>query len=220
MRAHRMRASGIKSAFPSIANTQESSSGSSSTSFSVLMPTGITAGQALVMIVRYFEGPTAINTPAGWALLSSTINASYGSMAIFAKTAVGGDGTVSVTTTAAVTNKLATVLRLENFYGVVANGAAAASGNSGGTSPDPPSCSAPWGSAKNLWIACATAGNGASVTTYPANYTLNQTPPGWAAPALTFAARERVASSENPGAFSISAAAAQGMAATIVVRGT
>ncbi len=219
MRAHRMRASGIKSAFPSIANTQESFSFSSDTSFSVLMPTGIEAGQALVMIVRYYEPPTAVSTPAGWTLLTSTINGSNGSMAIFAKTAAGGDGTVIVTTTAAVTNKQATVLRLEDFYGDVANGAAAASINSGGTSPDPPPKTASWGSAKNLWIACATVGNAATIT-YPANYTLNQTAPGDAAPALTYAAREREASSEDPGAFSVSSAAAQPIAATIVVRGT
>ncbi len=219
MRAHRMRASGIKSAFPSIANTLESFSFSSGTSFSVLMPTGIEAGQALVMIVRYYEPPTAVSTPAGWTLLTSTINGGNGSMAIFAKTAAGGDGTVSVTTTAAVTNKHATVLRLEDFYGDVANGAAAASENTAGTSPDPPSLSAPWGSAKNLWVACATVGNGATIT-YPANYTLSQYASGANAPRLALAAREREASSENPGAFSVSSAAARPIAATIVVRGT
>ncbi len=218
MRAHRMRAV-LRSAFPSIVNTMESTSNSSGTSFSVLMPTGIEAGQALVMIARYYQPPTAINTPSGWNLLSSTVNGTNGSMAIFAKTAVGGDGTVSVTTTAAVTVKQATVLLLENFYGDVANGAAATSANASGTSPDPPSRSAPWGSAQNLWIACTTLANGASVT-YPANYTLSEYAVLDKAPAIALAARELKASSENPGAFSISAAAAQGIVATIVIRGT
>lgn len=219
MRAHRMRAAvGGGSAFPIVQNERESTSFTSGTSFSVLMPTGIVAGNLLLMIVRYLQAPTAVAVPAGWSDAGSYIPGGTYSMAIFMKLAVGGEGTASVTTTAATTNKTATVLRISNFYGTLASGVDAFYAISTTAAPDPPSLSPTWGAAKNLWLGVCMAANTAGIT-YPSGYSDYQYSSGADAPRVAIAGRNLETATENPPAFSLTSGVSS-IAFTYAIRGT
>jgi hypothetical protein len=85
--------------------------------------------------------------------------------------------------------------------------------------PDPPSLTASWGAAPNLWIAVASNVAAASISSYPANYTDNQLNPiNGTVGSIGVATRNLSLATEDPGVFTNSSSA-NCSAQTIVVRG-
>jgi hypothetical protein len=71
------------------------------TSIAVTVPSGISAGDTLFLVMAYDEGTGGTwTTPSGWTLVAtndSSDNNQDGHVSLFCKTAAGGEGTVTVT---------------------------------------------------------------------------------------------------------------------------
>lgn len=166
----------------------------------VTLPSGITAGEMLIVIqTMSFDGITFGN-PSGWTRFLTA----GGAAAIHAwyRVADGSEGsTLSLSRNGGSALTRALCFRIRNFTGTPEATATASATTS--TTPDPPSLSPSWGSAKTLWIAMAYANNASSLSNYPTNYGSpdvvnngNQVAAAW---------RTTTASSENPGVFTFNA---------------
>lgn len=177
--------------------TNSSSEAVGTTSHTVSLPAGITAGDELIVIFGIKRG--SITTPSGWTLLHNSGPAPQPEIAIYRKVASGSEGsTVSITTS---------LSEISNHYTFRLSGAGAtevgtvATGSS--TAPDPTSLTPVGGALDYLWIA-AQVNNGGSTTGYPTNYTNGAAVEAGGESYVAVARRELNASSENPGAFTLS----------------
>lgn len=134
------------------------------TSHVITMPSGITAGNLLVIIFSVDGIPTASIASGGWSKLGQTSDGTnVVTQAIFYKVAAGGD-TATVTTTAAEQSSHV-VLNISGAGSTITG--TAASGSS--TNSNPPSHDA--GSAKNyLWLATRAGDSTVVATAPPTNF--------------------------------------------------
>jgi len=192
-------------AFPTVESTTGTQFSTSTTSHDVAMPATVNANDLLVMVCGWYS-TAAQTTPDGWTLLGTNTKAD-----IYVKKADGTEGgtTVDVVLNTARTGAV-NVLRISGWYGDLAGVEIGTWSDSGGTSaPDPPSVTATWGSADNLWIAftCGTDDD-ATANAAPANYTnLVSTVSGAGTNAgaeVCTATRQNATDAEDPGAFELS----------------
>lgn len=185
-------------------NTYSDNTGSVS-SHPVNLPSGITAGDLLLLFVAINSNPT-VTDPSTWTPLVSAVNSD--TFRIYAKIASGSEGstvTVGLNSNQRVAAVAYRITGARN--GVTSSEIAVSSAVTGSSAtPDPPSLTPSWGSAENLWIAVTFASDSSfTFSSYPTNYSLgqNNVQPGAAgnSSAVSVAARLLTGTSEDPGVF-------------------
>lgn len=186
-------------AFPTVINTANTVSGGSVSSFPLTMPASIVAGRLLLAVACAALNDSATTAMSGWTKVGSAQRTSgFGTLAVFAKSAAGGD-TGTVTGTLAL--RSATTYQIDDWSGSIADIQLVVSGTV--ATLDPPSLTPGFGALDYLWIAAAR--NGAAVTGAPTNYGSLLTAGGGSNPVMASAVRSLNASSEDPGVFAGSA---------------
>jgi len=210
---------GAAPAYPVVAATNESTTSTAGTSHIVSLPTGITAGDLLLVCLDKGSTSATVDALAGWTELLD--EASANGLYIAYRKADGSEGSTITLTTSASTRSAEITFRITGAQdpaiqppeiGTTATGTSA--------TPDPPAAVMTGGSKDYLVIAFAgMAGEEADDDTWgntpPTNY--SPTPPlqktggtvGTNLGALAIAAyRQLTASSENPGTFGVDVSAA------------
>jgi hypothetical protein len=180
------------------------------TSHPLNMPSGITAGELLVMCAMLDRERPAPSGLAGWTQLF-WVNTDPG-LGLYYKTAAGGE-TLTLTYGVGLNASYA-VLRITNWQGTPET-TTTATGSS--TAPNSGSISPSWGTASaSFFISMASQFNTSSITTtgVPTNYT---GPHPSTAGSGAMAYRVATASSEDPSAFTISSSASWA-ARTVAIR--
>lgn len=198
---HRFPTGGGGGGFPQVEATATSGN-ASTTTHTVNLPTGITSGELLVMVIRCGLTNITFTVPTGWTALVGELDA-LGTSLVCYRTADGGEGsTVSVTTSGTRTSAAIT-MRISGWSAIEGAGL-----SNSGTAGDPASLSPTWGSDDTLWIAVVTNRTTVVISAAPTNYsglvtaystTTGDTSTVEASAAVAF--RELAASSEDPGAF-------------------
>lgn len=188
---------GVSATAPVVNGTRTTSSVASGASqdLDCTLPSGIVAGEMLVVIVAT-DGNTAADWgwPAGWTAISGTTNLP---IAGAYRIATGSDGSTVNAGTNVTTKLMACTYRISNFTGAPEMGTAA-SGTS--AAANPPSLTWSWGSFPTLVIAAMTLNSSTVASAAPSGYSSLTTKvqggdhAAWAERAVT-------AASEDPGAF-------------------
>ena len=224
-------ASSSGSAQVSSVTTTDSGAGfnSDNVNHTVSLPT-TSAGDLLLMFFSYdSNGDPTITDPdgtGGWTELIAQNSATNGVIgSVWAKVATGSDGSSVNFVSSNAQSAAAQVYRIaaNNWYGDIQDGIAVASGTGGTntTSRNPPSLTAPWGSANNLWIAYLAGGTHTGVSSYPSGYSNGYHAYGNTGTNGASVATARLESSsetEDPGTFTVSPTNNQGIPFTIAVR--
>ncbi len=209
--------------YPTVASTDTSSRGNSAFVDAVTLPSGVEAGDLLV-IFHFSDGTLTRTFPPPWVEIkdasdsadNSTIGVAY---------LIATEATTTMNVTKNVQERfLAISIRISaaSWHGTtppeISTGVTGTS-----ASPNPDSVTASWGSATNLFIAVMdyddSAGSNA-ISAYPANYGSNNinspVVSGGSAGRGGIATRELLASSDDPGSFTITSD--EWWAGTIVVK--
>lgn len=136
---------------PTISSYSEYSNNSVVSSHPVTLPSGIVAGNLLLMAIRPASG-RSVNTPSGWTRKTGV--SSGGETEILAKVATGSEGATQTVTFSSTGRAVAITWRITDWGGSIATdiAAAIAAGN------DCPALNPGWGTAKKLWM-CGKTGN-------------------------------------------------------------
>jgi PKD repeat protein len=206
--------------FPQVAATNSGANDVNSTSHTLNLPTGIAAGNLLIIFYAFDGSPTVSGiSENGYSTLGTT-SASSPYTRVAYKIATGSEGS-TVTFTSDVAEKSAHITyRITGWHGTTAPAistvATATSAN-----PDPASLNpSGWDIEETLWLAVAAwdAGN-TNLSTFPSGYTnglLNRATSSDGVGIAT-AQRELAAASEDPGAFTLTGSQAW-KAYTLAVR--
>ncbi len=206
--------SGVAVVAPAIVSSAASNSTASGevTSFAVTMPGGLVAGNKLVAIVAADGAPTM--TASGWTKINQADQFGAAALAVFQKTAVGGD-----TMTVSLGSAEYVAVEVVQIEGVDTVEAGFATGTN--VNPDPPSLTLATGSRDAVALAAIGHDSGTvSTSAVPSTYTRigseNVAGAGIGAGAgVAVASKTISAASANPGTFTISGTE-QWVAATIV----
>lgn len=198
-------------AFPTVDAVNGNNSAGTTTNHVCALPSGINvSGKRILVFLTTRANGENPTFPSGWSVVSQgQIDTTFGVGTLVQHVTDGtegytGDGsdTITATTTSACGSANTSFL----ISGSAAVEAGGASSNRTGA-PDSGSFSPSWGGADTLWIAAALIGAGQSATFgYPASYT-NDRLDRWnnSSGAMVMTARRTLAaSSEDPGAFSLS----------------
>lgn len=216
--------------FPEALPPTGTSFGTAVASHPVPMPSGIAAGDLLLVLFanRGASGTGTAPPPNGWTTLWSATSGATNPVRFsgFAKQATGSEaGTVDFTTSIA-NQAAAQVYRIPaaTWRGDLSDGVEASTTVSAtGTSLNPPALTPPqWGARKHLWLACAAHAREHALTASPADYT--PSPALRTSSSVTIgnctalsARRPLEAAAEDPGSFTI-AASADGVTVTLAIR--
>lgn len=207
------------------ASASWNSANATTSSAAVTLPSGIAAGNLLLMFFIKNGTTDDITDPSGWTELASATPNSTDLAKIYAKIASGSEGATETVAITSAQRAAAITYRITgNRNGVTSSEIAVSSVNIDGNtlSPNSPSLTPSWGSAENLWISVGFANDGAfTFGSYPTNYSLGQqlSQHGTAsANAVVAAAYLLTASSEDPGAFTISVSSRVWNTYTLAVR--
>lgn len=196
--------------FPSIAAiNHQGDTGSANTSRSVLLPSGIVAGNLLIVVMCTFSASVTITVPSGWTALDNT-GVANNSVAVIWKIASGSEGSSVAVTFSASTRVAAVSYRITGYDAAIAPVYATTTGSftsMANSTADPPSNS-PGVTRDTLWLAIGfnviqTSQTISALASYPTNYSLNQVNSlgGVFQYGIAAAARQLNAASENPGVF-------------------
>lgn len=176
--------------YPQVVATTQGTS-ATGTSHTLTLPNG-NANDLIIVWVGGSNATSTVTWGSGWTEL---FDATAGVAFISAGYLIDDnstDGTLTVTTSA--TTPLHYICYRITDYSGVPEAGVAASGTS--ANPNPPSLTASWGSAANLWIVGEVAPF--TVSSYPANYT-----DGIFQAQLGTAQRERTTATEDPSAYTL-----------------
>lgn len=209
-------------AFPTVQTVGRGGGVTSGGVYTATMPTGIQSGDRLVAMVGFERVATTISvtTPSGWRLIATDLFTSGGISArlwMADRDADGTEGsTLSITTDA--DSGASQIYRITGHDAATpTEGATGAGGNN--STPNPPAVTPSWGAADTLWFAVHARRGTTTVSAYPTSYTngINDTS-GTGNPAQVASARRELnASSEDPGAFTLSGTA-RNVPGTVAVR--
>lgn len=205
-------------AYP-VVESSATSGTSAASSHTANLPSGITAGDLLLLFVAASAGAArTVTTPSGWTEIYNEVGPGDLRRAIaYYKIAAGSEGSTLGMTGSGNINWAVTALRISGFSGVP-EVSSSASGTD--TSPDPASLSPSWGSGDTLWIAACHQRVHGTDPTLPSGYGSLVTATsgsGTSHGRMSTATRNVTASSENPGAFGLSASA-NWVARTLAIR--
>lgn len=188
--------------FPAV-QTKTTTSKNSSSPFTLNMPTGLAAGDLMVMVLDRFGSGQTFTWPAGWTQVFSIDDGrTTSTFAVAWKIAVGGEGsTISVSSSTTATRVIAAGAYRIDFAAASAGIEAATATST--TQGNPPSLTPSWGALDTLWLAVMASGDSLSLDGYPANYSSDQQSVT-AAPTLAMATRQLNATSDNPPFYSTS----------------
>lgn len=213
-------------AFPAFATPASGATNSSNTTtHTCALPTNSSGDLLVVIISQQYNlgnGPGSFTPPAGWTEIADDSNGSSVGSCTIAKISTGGETQVVVTSS--LTGRGAYfAFAVTGAYSTVADGIAAgtASFATGSTTPDPPSVTAPWGSADNLFLCYyGVPDTSTTVTSYPTNYTyFTGRALGSFGVQICAAARQLAAASDNPPQFvKDGTTTGQRVAQTLVIR--
>ena len=196
-------------AFPTVAATNGGNVTADSTSHTVNLPGGISAGDLLIAIFAVDDTPT-ITWPAGWTQLAEDVGAlSEVTASIYYREADGTEGASITVTTDVSEGSAHTTYRITDWHGTSAPEISAVSSDATST-PDPNSLSPSWGAEDTLWLAVVCYWPGSrTVSSYPTNYTdgINDRWSSSSGTGVGSGRRELNSSSEDPGTFTLSASA-------------
>jgi hypothetical protein len=202
-------------AFPTVAGSGTSGADDNTTTVNVTI-TGATSGELLVVWAGS-EATPAWPTPSGWT--EKQVGTGNGKKGwVWAKVAAGSDTLALVRTGLSGSVSLAWY-RLADVVGGLA-GLEVAALSAVFSDSDPPSVTASWGSADNLFL-CGKTGNQTTVSSWPTSYTSNQIASGNGGGGYNntvMANRQLAAATDNPSAFSDGGGF--GLGFTAVVRGS
>ncbi len=188
-------------------------------SFTINLPATVNSGDLLLICTE--NGNNRSSTfPGAWTELFDTGSSDVACVVAY-KIADGSEGGTSINVTLSGSSaKVGACLRITNWHGTTPPEATVSAFIAGGQ-PDPPSETASWGTANNLWIVFAACDpNSLTVSSYPTNYTMNQSVQAGGAGTsgmMVLASRELNAATENPGAFTMSSTS-NCRGSTIVIR--
>lgn len=178
------------------------------TSRSVALPSSCVTGQRLVLIIG--SKGDGIGFPAGWTESADNDDGSSANLAIAYRDCDGSEG-ASITVTSSSSVGLAWIIyRFSKLDQTVAPSLAAEANNSD-ANPNSAAVTPSWGALDTVWISAFAAAKdpAATVSVYPSGYTENQTYVAATNSGLKgyvgAAIRRLNATSDNPGAFTISA---------------
>lgn len=210
-------------AFPAFSTSIDTDFAASVTSMAVNMPATVNAGDRLIALVHVRNAGTWNTIPTGWSKIAEQAGGgAVGELSIFEKVAIGNeDGTTATWITSASTTGAWKVLRITGAHASTASEVTATSGDA--TAANPPSETASWGSADNLFIAVAghSASSAAAWSAAPTNYSnfaINGASSGGSAVCVAFGTRQLANATDDPGTFTVSGSNRWWGAATIVVR--
>ena len=199
-------------AFPQVGSESSGTQTSDSTSWTLTYPSGIQAGDLLIVIMACDGLPTPITITDFDTLGDTPAASNLAVLAVRGKVATGSESGNFTATLNAAEQGCWRVLRITagTWYGgtVLSGQAVDAGGSASGTStaPDPVNNPAVWGQRDNLFIAMSAADHGDTTHTgFPTNYsnTSSQESGGANGAALGVARRENYVAAEDPSAFTI-----------------
>lgn len=204
--------------FPVLATTRANGTASSGSNFTFgAMPTGTTSGDLLVAFGHTVDDNANYTDPAGWTRKDSEPG-NTGRSFVWARVATGTDPLVFPLSE--MTNSIGIIVaRITGWDGADVSSVEATLALDFSGNGDPPSHTATWGIADNLWLAVCGL-EGANIAAYPSGYSGGATGFNdgvWGAVALAY--KESAAASENPGT-GFSTGGGTVHVGTIVVRGT
>lgn len=194
--------------FPTISTVTPTTFATSVTSMAVNMPAVVDVGDYLLAMVEVRNSGT-FTPPSGWVELDTQLGGgSVGKLTIFYKVADGDEGGTTETFTASTgTSAIWQVRKVSGADVTVPPESNTASGDV--SSANPPTLSPSWGADDNLWVVIAghAAASATAFSGAPTNYTgfdNDGASSGGAACSVATAYRELNASTEDPGAFTVS----------------
>ena len=199
-------------AFPQVQTSAASLETTDTGTHDLLMPSGIQANDLLVAFCAVNGNPTINSTPAGWAKgIDTANNNATAKYVLFWKRATGSetDTTFGTSTNEQSANR---IYRISVAH-TSTDPEFLAANLINGTQPNPPTFNPTgWDVEDTLWFATYGSPNGLGTTTgWPTNYSSNQNHDKTntstsAGAAVVTATRESAAASEDPAAFTASAA--------------
>lgn len=166
---------------------------SNTTSHAITLPTGIVAGE-LLLVVFSTDGNPTVTAPADWQKLGQASNGTTVTGAVFYKTAAGSD-TLTITTSASEQSSHVSFRFAPGNYVLGANA------NGSSTNSNPPTLALT--ATDVLWIATRSGDSTVVATVAPTNYANLQTiaAAGTGGASTNTAERSLNAASEDPGTF-------------------
>ena len=159
-------------AFPAVATVNYSEETVGTTTHDVLLPTGISAGDLLLLFMGIDGNPTISGMPGGWNNIMSATTTTLRGEAWY-KFAVGGESDFAYTSSA----RERSVNRTWRVTGAHASSApefSATQPTGSATSANFPTATPSWGAEDSLWVCFAALDGSISATGYPTNFTDNQ----------------------------------------------
>jgi hypothetical protein len=193
-------------------------SGTGSTSQIVSLPTGIVAGELLLVVIGA-EGDRSYTWPAGWTELADSLNGTISSATIGYRTATGSEGSTMTVTSSSGTGSAHVAMRISGSWATPTISTLATGSN---TTPDPNSVTSAV-SREKLWlpVAAGRLNNSLAGVSPPSGYTTVASSSYVSGGVGSFATVASLISSSNtlnPGIFSLSTGSnADWLAWTIVV---
>lgn len=214
-------------AFPTVDHRLAAFSDVNGTSRAVSLPDGIATGDR-VIVGFASDGDITVGWPAAWTELADFNSAAAQiSLSVAYRDVDGTEGfdgtgdTITVTTSANERTTWAGYVIQSGTYdtGQAPEIQTAFLGGGGDTDLDPPSITASWGSDDNLFLAFAGHEDATTATAAPTNYTNHQTgvSSGNGRCSIESAERQLAAATDDPSAFTVSAAESW-CTATVVIK--
>lgn len=186
--------------------------------------TAVQAGDLIIGAICSDNGNSVTNWGAAGGTLTQLRNANFNGSAAFhgigARVCTGGETSVTLTWSSERAAMMAIKIGAGTWEGTIAGGVFLSTGSEqSSTGPNGDNAAPGWGALDILWITLSFHdGTLTSITTWPANYTANQTTAAAASGGgIALATRELNAAAEDPGAFLLSGAKAT-MTVTIGIR--
>lgn len=185
--------------YPYVKTTAEGAD--NSLTITVNLPGGIASGDVLECYITSNAGITSHSWPAGWTEKYDTDNSTVVGTAA-TRIADGTEGsTITVTASGVADGSVHVCLRIVNWHGTtVPEFGTAATGTT--SNADPPSVTASWGSANNLFVAAGHGADSNNFTSTSASYTrtiIRRACGGAPTCSIAVTTRELTAASDNPG---------------------
>lgn len=203
------------------ATTSSAKTAATGTTHTVSLPSGIQAGDLLLVFWVDADVASTVATPSGWTELFNMVGTADQRRYAMYRVADGSEGATVTVTTSNAERSAHTAYRIAagSYQGEPVAGTV---NSNTSTSPDPNSLTSGFGSVPTLWIASSHSAGTSAATTPPTNYSVDafgysgNTGTGHAR--MTTASRKLTAASENPGTFALGASVVWG-ANTVALQG-